>query len=62
MSRLFYEMLLSEIINASFKTGKVTNEIKIAKVIKIYKAGSKMEASNHTPISLLQIISILLKK
>jgi len=35
---------LIEIINCSFKTGIVPDELKIAKVVPMYKAGAKMNS------------------
>jgi len=43
---------LAEIINCSLETGSVPNELKIAKVIPVYKAGAKNEFSNYRPVIL----------
>ena len=58
---------LSHIINLSISTGKVPNELKIAKVIPIYKikgnnSDKKADPSNYRPISLLPIFSKILEK
>ena len=38
---------LAEIINCSVETGRVPDELKIAKVIPVYKAGAKNEFSSY---------------
>ena len=43
---------LAKIINCSLETGSVPNELKIAKVIPVYKAGAKNEFSNYRPVIL----------
>jgi len=45
--------LLAEIINCSFNTGVVPQEIKIAKVVPIYKKGMRDDHTNYRPISIL---------
>ena len=42
--------------------GKFPSSLKIAKVIPLFKSGSKQEAQNYRPISLLLGISKVLKK
>jgi len=44
---------LTEIINCSLETGIVPDELKIAKVVPVYKVGAKNELSNYRPISIL---------
>ena len=58
---------LSHIINLSILTGIVPNDLKIAKVVPIYKikgnnADQKQDPSNYRPISLLPIFSKILEK
>jgi len=53
---------LAKIINCSLETGIVPDELKIAKVIPIYKAGAKDEFSNYRPISILQFCSKIFQK
>jgi hypothetical protein len=48
--------------NLSLTTGKVSNDLKIAKVIPIYKMGETFLTSNCRPISLLNIFNKLLEK
>ena len=53
---------LSHIINTSLTTGIVPNDMKIAKVIPIYKSKEKNLMKNYRPISLLPSISKILEK
>ena len=53
---------LTFIINLSLKTGVVPSEWKVAKVIPLYKSGSLAEIDNNRPISILRILSKILKK
>lgn len=53
---------LTQLINLSFQSGEVPNELKIAKVIPLYKAGNEMEFSNYRPVSILPIFSKVFEK
>ncbi len=53
---------LSILFNKSIETGIFPQLLKISKVIPVYKADSKMLASNYRPISLLPIIGKLFEK
>ena len=53
---------LSWIANISFSTGIHPDRLKIAKVIPIYKKGSKLKSSNYRPISLLSNINKIFEK
>ena len=55
-------MFLNNILKLSFSTGVVPSQFKIAKVIPIYKAGSKSSADNYRPISLLISFSKIMEK
>ena len=46
---------LTVLINRSFQERIVPDEIKLAKVVPIYKSGSTMELNNYRPISVLNI-------
>ena len=53
---------LTHIINLSLMTGVVPQDLKIAKVIPIYKTSSKDELKNYRPVSLLPAFSKVLEK
>ena len=53
---------LAKIANLSFLTGVQPEKLKVAKVIPIYKKGSKLTTSNYRPISLLSNINKIFEK
>ena len=53
---------LTSIINMSFATGIYPDQLKIAKVIPIFKKGDKLLVSNYRPISLLSNINKIFEK
>ena len=53
---------ITDLYNLSFSSGKFNDLCKIAKLKPIYKKGSLTEASNYRPISLLPLISKVIKK
>ena len=53
---------ISDIINISFNTGVYPDRIKLAKVVSIYKKGSKLIVDNYRPISLLSNMNKILEK
>ena len=53
---------LSLLFNYSFSSGVVPNQLKIARVIPIYKKGSCIDLTNYRPISLLSIFNKILEK
>ena len=53
---------LLHIFNLSIRNGIVPDELKIAKVVPVYKKGDKKLACNYRPISLLSIFDKLLEK
>ena len=53
---------LAHLINISLTTGIIPNELKIAKIVPIYKDGKKSEFTNYRPISVLPVISKILEK
>jgi len=55
-------MPITHIINLSLIQGRVPDDLKIAKVIPIFKSGDKSKFNNYRPISLLPIISKILER
>lgn len=53
---------LEILYNCSFSTGVVPNNFKLARVIPVFKKGSRTCSSNYRPISLLSIFNRLLEK
>ena len=53
---------LEHIMNLSIVNGIVPDNMKIAKVVPIYKKGESLDTSNYRPISLLSSISKILEK
>ena len=53
---------LTYLINSSFECGIFPNELKLAKVIPIFKNGDKQEISNYRPISILAFFSKIFGK
>ena len=53
---------LTQIFNLSFKTGIHPDALKTARVIPIFKKGSKLLVSNYRPISLLSNLNKILEK
>ena len=50
------------IINQSFVTGVVPENLKVAKIIPIYKSGNKTVFNNYRPISILTAFSKIMEK
>jgi hypothetical protein len=53
---------LAHIFNLSFESGIVPDQMKLAKVIPIFKSGNKKLFNNYRPISILPAYSKLLEK
>ena len=53
---------LAHICNISFRTGVFPSRMKIAKVIPMFKSGTKTDVANYRPISLLPQFSKILEK
>ena len=53
---------LAYIFNLSLETGKVPDEIKIAKVTPLHKKGPREDPGNYRPISVLPVIGKVLEK
>ena len=62
MISLQISLPLCLIINKSFITGIFPDNLKLAKVITLYKKGSKDNPTNYRPISLLSIFSKITEK
>ena len=57
-----FNKILSEVVNSSFEHGVFPTQLKLAKVIPVYKNGSKTQVSNYRPISLLSVFSKIFEK
>ena len=53
---------LTTIFNLSITTGAVPNEMKIARVIPLYKSGAHNVFTNYRPVSILPAFSKILEK
>ena len=53
---------ITHIINRSFDTGIVPHDMKMAKVVPIYKASDRSLLNNYRPVSLLPAFSKLLER
>ena len=53
---------ISHIINLSISSGIVPKEMKIARVVPIFKSGDRDHFSNYRPVSVLPIFSKLLER
>ncbi len=49
-------------INLSLPTGRVTELIKIAKILPIHKSGDKNDINNYRPLSILPTLSRVLER
>ena len=52
---------LAHILNVSILSGVFPEQMKIAKVIPLFKKGDKLDPSNYQPISLLSTLSKILE-
>jgi hypothetical protein len=53
---------LTHIVNLSLQQGVFPDEMKVAKVIPLFKSGDKTSVNNYRPISLLPVFSKILEK
>lgn len=58
----FLNYTIKELINTSLITGIVPKDLKISKIIPIYKSGNKKDTSNYRPISILPNLDKILSK
>ena len=54
--------LIACLINSSFLEGVFPDNLKIARVVPLYKAGSKQDVNNYRPISILNTMSKIFEK
>ena len=57
-----FRLIISDIVNLSFEQGIFPEQLKLAKVIPLYKGGSKTDITNYRPISLLSSFSKIFEK
>ena len=57
-----FHQVLANLINSSFNDGIFPEQLKLAKVVPIHKAGKRTEVSNYRPISLLSTFSKIYEK
>ena len=62
MQHLIYIAPLSHILNLSLASGIFPNELKIARVIPIYKSGDVGNFTNYRPVSVLPLFSKILER
>ena len=53
---------LADLFNLSFSTGSFPSILKTAKVVPVFKKGSKLDCFNYRPISLLSNVEKILEK
>ena len=53
---------LTHLVNSSIKNGIFPDELKIAKVVPIFKANDKQNIENYRPISVLSVFSKIMEK
>jgi len=53
---------LCHLINISFESGEFPDIFKLAKIIPVFKSGSRVDVNNYRPISLLSNISKIIEK
>ena len=54
--------LLTHIINLSITTGSIPDDLKMARIVPLYKKNSKTHVGNYRPISVLSVISKVFEK
>ena len=62
ISALAIDPYLQKLINQTFSQGEFPDCLKIAKVIPLFKSGSKTDVNNYRSISLLPVLSKVLEK
>ena len=54
--------LLTHIINLSITTGSIPDDLKMARIVPLYKKNSKTNVGNYRPITVLSVISKVFEK
>jgi hypothetical protein len=54
--------VVADLINLSFNRGTFPNNLKVARVIPVFKAGSRDSANNYRPISTLHVLNKIFEK
>ena len=62
MLRAYVSKPLEIFFNASFSTGVVPSDFKLANIVPVFKKGSQSSLCNYRPISLISVFSKLLEK
>ena len=62
ISSPFIAPILSKIFNSMLKSGLYPDELKVAKVIPIYKNGDATKCTNYRPISILSLLNNIFEK
>ena len=52
---ILYIKPLTHLVNSSINKGSLSDKLKIAKVIPIFKSGNKESIENYRPISILSV-------
>ena len=55
-------LVVTEICNRSFTSGKFPNSLKMAKIKCIFKIGSRSDVNNYRPITILPAFGKILEK
>ena len=58
----YYVVLLTYVINMSLMEGIFPSELKLAKVVTIFKSGESDKVNNYRPISVLSFFSKIIEK
>jgi len=53
---------ICHIVNTSLETGNVPDNLKVAKIVPVYKKGDPLSLDNYRPIAILPVISKILEK
>ena len=53
---------ITHIINLSITTGSIPDDLKMARIVPLYKKNSKTHVGNYRPISVLSVISKVFEK